>query len=223
MEEAHWLVFLATHFGKHLQDGWRLTADVYGRLNDGGRWDWKTITGDPIAFRVWLAANQAQLLGRKFSNHRKFESLKAASAKGTAVVACMDARLNVFGILGLNEGDAHVIRNAGGLVTDDVLRSLVISHWLLGTEQAVVIGHVGCGMLTFTNEELQERLERETGADAGWIDFHPFSDLEQSVRASVERIRESLLLPDQFAASGFVYDVHSGELREVVPASVSTR
>ena len=86
LEEAHWLVFLATHFGKHARDGWRLTADIYGRLGDGGRWDWKSITADPPAFRAWLAAHQAQLAGRRFSNHRKFESLRAASARGTAIV-----------------------------------------------------------------------------------------------------------------------------------------
>jgi hypothetical protein len=86
MEEAHWLIFLATHFGKHANDGWRLAANVYGRLSEGRRWDWKTISVDPAAFRIWLAARQAQLMGRRFSNHRKFESLKVTSAKGTAIV-----------------------------------------------------------------------------------------------------------------------------------------
>src|ERR687884_1010444 len=94
-----------------------------------------------------------------------------------AVVTCMDARLDPAKFLGLTEGDAHVIRNAGGLVTDDALRSLVISHWLLGTREAVVIGHTGCGMLTFTNDELRKKLSDEAGADASTIDFHPFPDL----------------------------------------------
>ncbi|MGZ4462117.1 MAG: beta-class carbonic anhydrase [Gaiellaceae bacterium] len=140
-----------------------------------------------------------------------------------AVVTCMDARLDPAKFLGLEEGDAHVIRNAGGLVSDDALRSLVISHWLLGTEQAVVIAHEDCGMLTFTNEDLHGLLEREAGADASGIDFMPFESLEQSVRASVERIRTSPLLPDSFSASGYVYDTRSGELRQVVAATSAVR
>jgi carbonic anhydrase len=132
-----------------------------------------------------------------------------------AVVTCMDARLDPAKFLGLEEGDAHVIRNAGGLVTDDALRSLVISHWLLGTQEALVIAHTDCGMLTFTNAELHEKLADEAGADASGIDFRPFDDLDESVRASVRKIAESPLLPDSFGASGFVYDVGSGRLREV--------
>src|SRR5216110_1432605 len=117
-----------------------------------------------------------------------------------AVVACMDARLDPARFLGLEEGDAHVIRNAGGLVSDDALRSLIISHWLLGTQEAFVVAHSDCGMLTFTNEVLRTRLQEEADADAGAIDFLPFSDLDQSVAASLRRIRESPLLPDSFAA-----------------------
>jgi carbonic anhydrase len=108
-----------------------------------------------------------------------------------------------------------VIRNAGGLVTDDALRSLVISHWLLGTQEAFVIGHTDCGMLTFTNEALRQRLADEAGANAGGIDFQPFSDVEERVRESVRRIRETDLLPESFGASGFVYDVRAGQLQEV--------
>src|SRR5919202_5931008 len=125
-----------------------------------------------------------------------------------AVVTCMDARLDPAKFLGLDEGDAHVIRNAGGLVTDDAIRSLAISHHLLGTQEALVIAHTDCGMLTFRNEDLQQQL----GTD---IDFHPFSDLEESVRESVRRIEESPLLPDSFGATGFVYDVRSGRLSPV--------
>lgn len=132
-----------------------------------------------------------------------------------AVVTCMDARLDPARYLGLEEGDAHVIRNAGGLVTDDALRSLVISHWLLGTQEAFVIAHTDCGMLTFSNDLLRKKLAEEAGADASKIDFHPFADLDQSVRASVAKIRESQLLPGSFAATGFVYDVSTGRLREV--------
>ena len=128
-----------------------------------------------------------------------------------AVVTCMDARLDPAKFLGLEEGDAHVIRNAGGVVSDDALRSLVISHHLLGTQEALVIGHTDCGMLTFTNDDLRERL----GPDAADVDFHPFGDLEQSVRDSIEKIRRSPLLPDSFGASGFVYDVATGRIERV--------
>jgi carbonic anhydrase len=132
-----------------------------------------------------------------------------------AVVTCMDARIDPAKALGLEEGDAHVIRNAGGLVTDDAVRSLVISHWLLGTQEAFVIGHADCGMLTFTNDVLHEKLAGEAHADADGVDFLPFPDLEASVRASVRRIRESPLLPESFGVSGFVYDVTCGRLNEV--------
>ena len=132
-----------------------------------------------------------------------------------AVVTCMDARLDPAKFLGLEEGDAHVIRNAGGLVTDDALRSLVISHWLLGTQEAVVVAHEDCGMLTFSNDDLRSKLADETGQDASDVDFHPFPDLDESVRTSVQRIRDYPLLPESFDAHGFVYDVRSGALREI--------
>ena len=123
-----------------------------------------------------------------------------------AVVTCMDARLDPAKFLGLDEGDAHVIRNAGGLVTDDALRSLIISHQLLGTEEVLVIAHTDCGMLTFSNDELQEKLDTD-------IEFLPFSDLDESVRASVRRVRESPLTVD--SVRGFVYEVETGRLRDV--------
>ena len=148
------------------------------------------------------------------------ESYASEFAKGTlpappgrkfAVVTCMDARLDPARFLGLEEGDAHVIRNAGGLVNDETIRSLVISHHLLGTEEAVVIGHSGCGMLTFTNADLHEKL----GPDSESIDFQPFPDVVERVRQSVERIRNHPLLPDTFAASGFVYEVETGRIEPV--------
>ncbi len=129
-----------------------------------------------------------------------------------AVVTCMDARLDPAKFLGLGEGDAHVIRNAGGLVSDDALRSLVISHHLLGTQEAFVIGHTDCGMLTFSNDELRARL----GPEAAGIDFLPFPDVDARVQESVRTIEQSQLLPDSFSATGFVYEVRSGRLREVV-------
>ena len=128
-----------------------------------------------------------------------------------AVVTCMDARLDPAGFLGLDEGDAHVIRNAGGLVNDETIRSLVISHHLLGTEEAIVIGHTDCGMLTFTNDDLHAKL----GAESESIDFQPFPDVAERVRQSVETIRAHPLLPDSFGATGFVYDVRSGRIDPV--------
>jgi carbonic anhydrase len=128
-----------------------------------------------------------------------------------AVVTCMDARLDPAGFLGLEEGDAHVIRNAGGLVNDETIRSLLISHHLLGTQEAVVIGHTDCGMLTFTNDDVHEKL----GPESESIDFQPFPDVADRVRQSVETIRSHPLLPDSFGATGFVYDVRSGRIERV--------
>ena len=128
-----------------------------------------------------------------------------------AVVTCMDARLDPAGFLGLEEGDAHVIRNAGGLVNDETIRSLVISHHLLGTEEALVIGHTDCGMLTFTNADVHAKL----GPEAESIDFQPFSDVAARVRQSVETIRSHPLLVGEFEATGFVYDVGAGRIEPV--------
>jgi carbonic anhydrase len=137
--------------------------------------------------------------------------LAGPPARKFAVVTCMDARLDPARFLGLSEGDAHVIRNAGGLVTDDALRSLVISHHELGTQEAFVIGHEACGMIGLENEHMREQL----GSAAEGMDFLGFADLDEAVRGSVRRVRESSLLPDSFAATGFVYDVRTGELRQV--------
>ena len=132
-------------------------------------------------------------------------------ARSFAVVTCMDARLDPAGFLGLDEGDAHVIRNAGGLVNDETIRSLLISHHLLGTQEAVVIGHTDCGMLTFTNDDVHAKL----GPESEGIDFQPFPDVAERVRQSVETIRNHPLLPDSFGATGFVYDVRTGRLDPV--------
>jgi carbonic anhydrase len=140
--------------------------------------------------------------------------LQASPSRRFAVVTCMDARIDPIRLLGLEPGEAHVIRNAGGLVTDDALRSLVISHWELGTQEALVIAHTGCGMVNFTNETLGRKLE-SYGVDASSMDFLAFSDLDESVRRSLNRIAESPLLPDPYRARGFVYDVATGLLREV--------
>jgi carbonic anhydrase len=140
-------------------------------------------------------------------------SLPMPPARRVAVLACMDARLDPARILGLEEGDAHVVRNAGGRAAD-ALRSLVISQELLGTREVVVIHHTDCGMLTFTNDQLKQRLKEGRGADAD-IDFLPFSDLDESVRDDVRAIRESRLLQPGVPITGFVYDVKTGRLRKV--------
>ena len=140
--------------------------------------------------------------------------LPAAPAKKLAVIACMDARLDPARILGLEVGDAHVIRNAGGVVTDDEIRSLAISQHLLGTEEIVLIHHTDCGMLTISDEEFAQRLEDDTGERPHWR-AHAFADLEENVRNSVRLIQESPFVPRTDSVRGFVYDVKTGELREV--------
>jgi len=136
-------------------------------------------------------------------------------ARKVAVLACMDARLHPEKFLGLEMGDAHVIRNAGGRASDDAVRSLIISQRLLGTKEVLVIHHTDCGMLTFTNEQLRDKLKTETGADASSIDFLPFPDLEKSVRDDVKRIEDSPFVDKDIKVTGFVYDVKSGRLQKV--------
>jgi carbonic anhydrase len=140
--------------------------------------------------------------------------LPVPPAKKAAIVACMDARLNVYGALGLAEGDAHVIRNAGGVVTDDAIRSLAISQRLLGTEEIILIHHTGCGMLTFTDDEFRNGIQRETGIKPEWA-AEAFSDLEADVRQSIARIEASPFIPRKQSVRGFVYEVETGRLREV--------
>ena len=135
-------------------------------------------------------------------------------AKGLAVVACMDARLDVNRILGLEEGDAHVIRNAGGVVTDDEIRSLAISQRLLGTTEIILIHHTDCGMLTFTDDEFRDKLAQETGVEPEWS-AESFPDLDDDVRKSIARITESPFVANKDSVRGFVYEVETGKLREV--------
>jgi carbonic anhydrase len=140
--------------------------------------------------------------------------LSAPPRKGVAIVACMDARLDPARVLGLEEGDAHVIRNAGGVVTDDVIRSLVISQRLLGTREVMLIHHTDCGMLTFKDDELKSQVERETGIRPPFA-FEAFADLEEDVRQSIRRIKASPFIPYKDSVRGFIYDVKTGRLREV--------
>lgn len=132
-----------------------------------------------------------------------------------AVLACMDARLDPARVLGLEEGDAPVIRNAGGRASPDALRSLIISYRLLGTREFLVVHHTDCGMLTFSNEQIREMLANDMGADASAIDFLPFGDLEASVREDVATVRSSPLIPNDIPVSGFIYDVRTGRLAAV--------
>jgi carbonic anhydrase len=135
-------------------------------------------------------------------------------ARQVAVVACMDARLDVHAILGIAEGDAHVIRNAGGVVTDDAIRSLAISQRLLGTTEIILIHHTGCGMLTFTDDDFRASIERDTGIRPPWA-AEAFPDLDADVRQSIARVKASPFVPNQDSVRGFVYDVTTGRLREV--------
>ena len=141
-------------------------------------------------------------------------SLPLPPAKRVAIVACMDARLNPYGLLGLREGDAHVIRNAGGVITDDEIRSLAISQRLLGTEEIMLIHHTDCGMLTFSDDEFRQQVEHDTGVKPEWA-VETFSDLDADVRQSIARIKASPFIPNKDRVRGFVYDVETGTLREV--------
>ena len=135
-------------------------------------------------------------------------------AKHVAVVACMDARLNVYAILGLKEGEAHVIRNAGGVVTEDEIRSLAISQRLLGTREIILIHHSDCGMLTFTDDDFKRSIQQETGLKPAWA-AEAFPDLEEDVRQSIKRIVSSPFVPHTDSVRGFVFDVATGRLNEV--------
>jgi carbonic anhydrase len=140
--------------------------------------------------------------------------LPLAPATGVAVLACMDARLNPYGLLGLREGDAHIIRNAGGVVTADARRSLAISQRLLGTREIILIHHTDCGMLTFTDDDFKAKIQAETGLKPDWA-AEAFGDLEEDVRQSIKRIVTDPFIPYTDQVRGFVYEVATGRLREV--------
>jgi carbonic anhydrase len=156
------------------------------------------------------------LLKNNSTYAQKFDkgALPVPPGKKIAVLACMDARLNTYGILGLTEGDAHVIRNAGGVVTDDAIRSLVISQRLLGTREVVLIHHTDCGMLTFKDDDVKKQIEEATGIRPPFA-LEAFADLDTDVRQSIARIKASPFIPHKDQVRGFVYDVRTGRLREV--------
>jgi carbonic anhydrase len=153
-------------------------------------------------------------------NNEKYASsfakgkLPMPPARKIALVVCMDARLETGRLLGLEEGDAHVIRNAGGVVTDDVIRSLAISQRLLGTREIMLIHHTDCGMLTFTDADLKEAIRKETGIRPPFA-LEAFSDVDEDVRQSLARVKASPFLPHKDGVRGFVYEVETGRLREV--------
>jgi len=157
------------------------------------------------------------------NNARAYEAsfekgdLPLPPGRRVAIVACMDARFNPYGLFGLSEGDAHIIRNAGGVVTDDVIRSLAISQRLLGTEEILLVHHTGCGMLTFSDDGFREQLRAEIGIKPPWA-AEAFGDLDTDVRESVARVLASPFIPRKTSVRGFVYDVTTGGLREVKPA-----
>ena len=151
---------------------------------------------------------------RRFAESFDKGELPARPATGVAVVTCMDARMDLHRILGIEEGEAHVIRNAGGVVTDDAIRSLVISQRLLGTTEVMLIHHTGCGMLDFTDDEFRAQIELDTGARPEWA-AEAFADLDADVRQSIARIKASLFIPSKDGVRGFVYEVETGRLREV--------
>ena len=155
-----------------------------------------------------LAANETY--ARSFDR----PGLPGPPSRGVAVVACMDARLDVYRVLGLGDGEAHVIRNAGGVVTDDEIRSLAISQRLLGTQEIILIHHTDCGMLTFTDDEFKRQVQDDTGIKPEWA-AEAFPDLDEDVRQSIARIKASPFIPNKDSVRGFVYEVESGNLREV--------
>jgi carbonic anhydrase len=149
-----------------------------------------------------------------YVNNFQAGHLPLPPAAQVAVLACMDARLNLYGALGLSEGDAHVIRNAGGVVTDDAIRSLTISQRLLGTQEIILIHHTDCGMLTFTDGEVKAAIEKDTGLRPPFA-LEAFADLDEDVRQSIRRIKASPFIPKTDNVRGFVYDVRTGQLHEV--------
>ena len=160
-----------------------------------------------------LAAN------REFSKDFKHGNLPIPPSRKLAILACMDARLTVVDILGLDTGHAHIIRNAGGVANDDAIRSLIISHELLGTQEFLVVNHTDCGMLTFTDGSLRKRLSEKYGTDAAGLKFYSFPDLEANVKNQVDKIKSTPFLPKNIPVYGFVYDVRTGKIKEVARAT----
>jgi carbonic anhydrase len=172
-----------------------------------------------------MSATQEVLrANEEYARQFKLGDLAMPPARKLAIVACMDARLTVEQALGLKTGEAHIIRNAGGIVTEDVLRSLILSHHLLGTQEFIIINHTDCGMLTFKDEGLRAQLQEKTGtAVAIPAHFHAFSDVEENVRQQVERVKSHPWIPQHIPVRGFVYDMKTGRLNEVSEESAARK
>jgi carbonic anhydrase len=151
-----------------------------------------------------------------YAQHFTLGDLALPPARQLAIVACMDARLMVDQLLGLKTGEAHIIRNAGGIVTEDALRSLILSHHLLGTREFMIINHTDCGMLTFKDEDVRVKLQQLTGtATVAPVHFHAFSNLAENVRQQIQKVTSHPWIPREIPVRGFIYDVKTGRLREV--------
>jgi len=151
----------------------------------------------------------------KYSNDFKYGTLSSSPTRKLAILACMDTRIIVENVLGLSVGEAHVIRNAGGIATDDAIRSLIISHELLGTNAFIVLNHTECGLLKSTDKEFQKKLTEKYKSDASTMKFYFFPNLEQNVREQVDRIKSSPFLSPEISVVGFIYDVRTGKLIRV--------
>ena len=183
-------------------------------LASAGANDWTRLGPETIQGRIMTVTDELLASSQRYAATFDKGHLPMPPARQVAVVACMDARLNPYGLLGLREGDAHVIRNAGGVVTEDVIRSLAISQRLLGTKEIVLIHHTDCGMLTFTDDEFKAAIEAETAMRPHWAP-ESFSDPTADVRQSMARIRANPFVPLKDDVRGFVYDVTNGSLTEV--------
>jgi carbonic anhydrase len=159
-----------------------------------------------------------EMLAHNESYAQRFDlgHLPTPPARKLVILTCMDSRMDLEQLLGLRVGDAHMIRNAGGLATDDAVRSLILSTHLLGTRSIAIIQHTECGLMSITDEEFRWQLSTTTGKDASHLKFHAFQDLDQNVREQVARVRRDPFLPKQIDVRGFVYDVKRGGLREIM-------
>jgi carbonic anhydrase len=169
----------------------------------------------PAARELMSAREEVLEANARYAEHFGLRTLPGPPVRRLAILTCMDSRLDPAGFLGLEPGDAHVIRNAGAVVTDDVIRGLVMSTWLMDIREVLVIAHTRCRLLGGSNEGIRKEVADRGGVDASTIDFHPFADLDENVRTGLRRIAESPLLPGSLALGGFVYDVESGTLRTV--------
>ena len=156
--------------------------------------------------------DQILMSNEKYSNAFKYATLSSSPARKLAVLACMDTRINVENVLGLNVGEAHIIRNAGGIATDDAIRSLIISHELLGTKEFIVLNHTDCGLLKFTDNDLQKQLTDKYNTDASEVKFHSFPNLEQNVRDQIKKIKSTPFFSPDISVFGFIYDVKTGKI-----------